>query len=67
MSGGYKNLAGRVGSGREVFEISRNRAGRVEWGRVGRCLKSHGTGRVGSSQEVFKSPGSGQVTYPDSI
>ena len=35
---------------------------RVGSGRVSRYLKSHGTGRVGSGQEVFKPYGSVQVT-----
>ena len=30
---GYKNLAGRVGSGQEVFEMSRDGSGRVGTGR----------------------------------
>ena len=29
MSGGDQNLAGRVGSGQEVFEMSRDGSGRV--------------------------------------
>ena len=35
---------------------------RVEPARVGRCSKYHGSGRVVSGQEVFKSHGAGRVT-----
>ena len=47
---------GRVGSGRVG-------SGRVEWGRVRGCLKTYGSGRVGSSQEVLEISwdGSGRV------
>ena len=45
-SGGFPNIAGRVGSGKEVCEIPLVGSGRV------------GSGRVGSGQEVFKSYGS---------
>ena len=48
--GGFQNLAGRVGSGQEVFEISWVKSSRV------------GSSRVESSQEVFKSHGSDRVT-----
>ena len=50
--GSIKNLmdgVDRVGSGQEVFKISRVRSGHVE------------SGRVGSNQENFKSHGSGWV------
>ena len=52
-SGGFQNLAGRVGSGRVG-------SGRVGSGRVG-------SGRVGSGQDVskFSRVGSGQLTRPD--
>ena len=35
MPGGYQNLAGRVGAGHEVFEVSRDGTGRDGLGRVG--------------------------------
>ena len=48
---GYQNLTGRAGLGQEVFEISRDRTGRVGSGRVGSgWVRSGrvGLGRVGS-------------------
>ena len=48
-SGGFQNLAGRVGSGQEGFKISRIGSGRVK-----RFSKSRGSGRVGSGQDVSK-------------
>ena len=57
--GGFENVAGRVGSGQEVFEMSRVGSGRVN-------KFSILTGRVESGQQVFKSRGSGQVMSRDS-
>ena len=56
-SGGFQNVASRVGSGRVG-------SGRVGAGRVGsgqEVFKSRGLGRVGSDQEVWKSRRSGRV------
>ena len=76
--GGFENVAGRVGSGQEVFEMSRvgsrrankfsilaGRVGsrgfqisRIGSGRVMRCLKCHGSGRV-MTREIRVTRGSG--------
>ena len=49
-SGGFQNASGRVGSGQEVLNFSRIgwRIGsdQIGSGRVRRCSKSHGSGRV---------------------
>ena len=49
-----QNVAGRVGSGQEVFEIPRGWSGRVN-------MLSNLAGRVGSGQQFFKSCGSGRI------
>ena len=73
-SGGFQNLACRVGSGQNIFRISR-----VGSGRVRRFSKSRGSdrvgsrrldilaGRVGSGQDVskFSRVGSDQLTRPE--
>ena len=58
----------RIGSGQEIFKISRVGSGRVRrfsksrgLGRVGSGGFQNLPGRVGSGQEVFKSRGSGRV------
>ena len=45
-----RSVAGRVGSGRQAFQISWVGSGRVGSGRVRRFSKSHKSGRVGSSR-----------------
>ena len=48
-AGGFQNLAGRVGSGQEVFEMSWIESGRIGSGQIGsglEVLKYHGSGRV---------------------
>ena len=51
------------GSGREVFEFSRNESGRVRrWSKTGRVGSGRlGSGRVGSGQDLLKSQWSGWV------
>ena len=64
MPGGYRNLAGRVGSGQEVFQISRGGSDRVK--RFLNVASWVGSGWVGSGQEVIKCRESGRV-YPDPV
>ena len=57
-SGGFENVAGRVGSGQQVFEMSRVWSGQVGSGRFMRYLKCHGSGRV-MTREIRVTRGSG--------
>ena len=78
-SGGFQNLAGRVGSGQDVFKSRgsgrvgsggfQNLAGRVGSRRLEILAGRVGSGRVGSGQDVskFSRIGSGQLTRPDPI